>query len=141
MLAEFRQHIPGETGEYVIVAAHFDHPGTSERYSMAPDKADTFHPGADGNASGMAGVIDLARWFAAQPKHKRGILFLNFTGEEEGLLGSADYVSHPVLPRKAAAAMINIDIIGRVRNGKLYIGASDTGTGMRAMLDNLTPAG
>ena len=49
----------------------------------------TVHPGADDNASGTAGVIELARWFAKQPKQKRGILFLTFAGEELGLLGSA----------------------------------------------------
>ncbi len=48
----------------------------------------TVHPGADDNASGTAGVIELARWFSKQPKQKRGILFLNFAGEEMGLLGS-----------------------------------------------------
>ncbi|HXS94038.1 MAG TPA: M28 family peptidase [Candidatus Limnocylindrales bacterium] len=133
-------YLPGKTNEYVIVGAHYDHLGTGERYSMAPDKAGTIHPGADDNASGTAGVIDLARWFAAQPEHKRGILFLNFAGEEEGLLGSADYADHPVLPLKDAAAMINMDMIGRVRNAKLYVGGSDTGTGLRAMLDRLTPA-
>jgi len=133
-------YLPGETAEYVIVGAHYDHLGLGERFSMAPDKAGTIHPGADDNASGTAGVIDLARWFAGQPKQKRGILFLNFAGEELGLLGSEDYASHPVLPLDKAVAMINMDMIGRVRNSKLYVGGSDTGTGMRAMLDRVTPA-
>lgn len=131
---------PGETDEYVIIGAHYDHLGLGERYSMAPEKAGTVHPGADDNASGTAGVIDLARWFAAQPKQKRGILFLNFAGEEMGLLGSEAYAERPVLPLDRAAAMINMDMIGRIRRGKLYIGGSDTGTGMRAMLDRVTPA-
>ena len=53
------------------------------------------HPGADDNASGTAGVIELARWFSREPQHKRGILFLTFAGEELGLLGSSYYVNHP----------------------------------------------
>ena len=56
----------------------------------------TVHPGADDNASGTAGVIELAHWFSREPKHKRGILFLTFAGEELGLLGSSYYVNHPV---------------------------------------------
>ena len=71
------------------------------------------HPGADDNASGTAGVIELARWFAGQPKPKRGILFLAFAGEELGLLGSRHYVDHPALPLEKAVAMINLDMIGR----------------------------
>ena len=86
------------------------------------------HPGADDNASGTAGVIELARWFAKQPKQKRGILFLNFAGEEMGLLGSAWYVAHPELPLEKAVAMINMDMIGRMRDGKVYVG----GDGERA---------
>jgi hypothetical protein len=132
-------YLPGETAEYVIVGAHYDHLGLGEQFSMAPTLAGTVHPGADDNASGTAGVIELARWFARQPKQKRGVLFLNFAGEELGLLGSAWYVEHPELPLENAVAMINMDMIGRVRSGKLYIGGSDTGTTLRAMLDRITP--
>jgi len=56
------------------------------------------HPGADDNASGTAGVLELAHWFSKQPKRQRGILFLAFAGEELGLLGSSYYANHPVLP-------------------------------------------
>ncbi len=132
-------YLPGETPEYVVVGAHYDHLGLGEQYSMAPNLAGTIHPGADDNASGTAGVIELARWYARQPKQKRGILFLNFAGEEMGLLGSQWYVEHPELPLGNAVAMINMDMIGRVRNGKLYVGGSDTGVGMRAMLDRIAP--
>jgi len=123
----------------VIIGGHYDHLGLGEQYSMAPDKAGTIHPGADDNASGAAGVLELARWFSKQPKQKRGILFLNFAGEELGLLGSAWYVEHPEMPLAKAVAMVNLDMIGRVRGGKVYIGGVDTGTGLRAMLDGITP--
>ena len=132
-------YLPGQTDEYVIIGGHYDHLGLGEQYSMAPDMAGTIHPGADDNASGAAGVLELARWFSKQPKQKRGILFLNFAGEELGLLGSAWYVEHPELPLAKAVAMVNLDMIGRVRGGKIYIGGVETGTGLRAMLDGITP--
>lgn len=132
-------YLPGTTDEYVIIGAHYDHLGLGGQYSLAPSMTGTVHPGADDNASGTAGVIELARWFSQQPKQKRGILFMTFAGEELGLLGSSYYVAHPVLPLDKAVAMINMDMIGRVRDGKVYIGGSRTGSTFRAMLDRLTP--
>ncbi|MBZ5724175.1 MAG: M28 family peptidase [Acidobacteriia bacterium] len=129
-------YLPGETAEYVIVGAHYDHLGMGGQYSLAPSVT-AIHPGADDNASGTAGVIELARWFSAQPKQKRGILFLAFAGEEMGLLGSAWYVAHPELPLEKAAAMINMDMIGRIREGKVYIGSAATGSTLRATLDRV----
>jgi aminopeptidase YwaD len=130
-------YLPGETSEYVIIGAHYDHLGLGGQFSLAPSMTGTVHPGADDNASGTAGVIELARWFARQPKQKRGILFLAFAGEEEGLLGSAWWTAHPELPLDQAVAMINMDMIGRVRNGRLYLGGSRTGTGLRPMLEKI----
>ncbi len=132
-------YLPGETNEYVVVGAHYDHLGLGGAHSLAPSLTGTIHPGADDNASGTAGVIELARWFAKQPKQKRGILFLTFAGEEEGLLGSSYYVQHPDLPLAQAVAMINMDMIGRVRDGKVYVGGSDTGTTLRPLLDQAIP--
>jgi hypothetical protein len=132
-------YLPGETDEYVILGAHYDHLGLGEQYSLAPSQAGTIHPGADDNASGTAGVIELARWFASQPKQKRGILFLAFAGEELGLLGSRYYVDHPELPLAKAVAMINMDMIGRVRDHKVYIGGARTGTTLQALLAQTLP--
>ncbi len=132
-------YLSGETSEYVIIGAHYDHLGLGEQFSMAPSLAGTVHPGADDNASGTAGVIELARRFAAEPKPKRGILFLAFAGEELGLLGSSYYVNHPSLPLDKAVAMLNMDMIGRVREGKVYIGGGGTGTTLRGMLDQVIP--
>src|SRR6267378_1369039 len=81
--------------------------------------AGTVHPGADDNASGTAGVMELARWFSQNPKHKRGFLFLTFAGEELGLLGSGWYADHPELPLQNAVAMINMDIIDAPQTVKL----------------------
>jgi hypothetical protein len=132
-------YLPGESDEYVVIGAHYDHLGLGGQYSLAPSMTGTVHPGADDNASGTAGVIELARWFAAQPKQKRGILFLTFAGEELGLLGSNYYVAHPELPLEKAVAMLNMDMIGRVRDSKLYIGGVGTGSTFSSMLDRVTP--
>jgi hypothetical protein len=132
-------YLPGTTDEYLILGAHYDHLGLGEQFSLAPSLAGTVHPGADDNASGTAGVIELARHFAALPKPKRGLLFMTFAGEELGLLGSGYYANHPELPLGKAVAMINMDMIGRVRDGKLFIGGAGTGTTLRKDLDEITP--
>lgn len=132
-------YLPGQTDEYTIVGAHYDHLGLGEQFSMAPSLAGTVHPGADDNASGTAGVLELARYFASRPKPRRGMLFMSFAGEELGLLGSGHYANHPLLPLAKAAAMINLDMIGRVREGKLYVGGAGTGTTLRADLEKFAP--
>jgi len=132
-------YLPGETDEYVIIGAHYDHLGLGGQFSLAPSLTGTVHPGADDNASGTSGVIELARHFSALPKPKRGIVFMTFAGEELGLLGSSYYANHPELPLAKAVAMINMDMIGRVRDGKLYVGGAGTGTTLRQELDSITP--
>lgn len=112
-------YLPGETDEYIVIGAHYDHLGSGEQFSLGTPG--TMHPGADDNASGTSGVIELARYFSRQPRHKRGILFLTFAGEEIGLLGSSYYVNHPALPLQKAVAMLNLDMIGRAREGKVYV--------------------
>jgi len=130
---------PGETDEYVVIGAHYDHLGLGDEHSLAPSQMGTIHPGADDNASGTAGVIELARWASHESKQKRGILFLNFAGEELGLLGSEWYVNHPVLPLEKATAMINMDMIGRIREGKIYLSGSGTGSTFPKLLEEMKP--
>ena len=132
-------YLPGETAEYVVIGAHYDHLGLGEQFSLAPSLAGTVHPGADDNASGTAGVIELARLMGSQPKQKRGVLFMTFAGEELGLLGSSYYVNHPMRPIEQAVAMLNMDMIGRLREGKVYVGGAGTGSTLRAMLDQIVP--
>ncbi|MGI8989394.1 MAG: M28 family peptidase [Bryobacteraceae bacterium] len=132
-------YLPGETSEYVVIGAHFDHLGLGEQFSMAPSLAGTVHPGADDNASGTAGVIELARWYSSRPKQKRGVLFLAFAGEELGLLGSSFYVTHPEFPLDKAVAMINLDMIGRIRDGKIYVGGVGTGSNLKKDLEEIAP--
>lgn len=131
--------LPGQTSEYVIVGAHYDHLGLGDEHSLAPSQIGTIHPGADDNASGTAGVIELARYFSKQPKPKRGILFLTFAGEELGLLGSSWYVNHPLLPLANAVAMVNMDMIGRIRDGKVYVNGTGTGSTLPKLINDLAP--
>ncbi len=128
-------YLPGRTDEYVIVGAHYDHLGLGEQFSMRPSSAGTIHPGADDNASGTAGLLELARWFSSRPPMRRGVLFLAFGAEELGLLGSSYYVRDPLLPLSDAVTMINLDMIGRIRDNKVYVGGVRTGTTLRGILE------
>ena len=117
---------PQLKNEVIIIGAHYDHLGRGGEGSLAPSSGDIHH-GADDNASGTAGVIELARLFTTQqPKPKRTILFMAFGGEEEGLLGSNYYVNHPLLPIANTVAMINMDMIGRMKDRRLVIGGVGT---------------
>jgi len=129
-------YLPGKTDEYVIVGAHYDHLGRGGSHSLAPSQTGTIHPGADDNASGTAGVLELARVFAPHKgEMKRGVLFMNFAGEELGLLGSAAWANAPTRPLDKAVAMLNMDMIGRIKDEKVFVGGVGTGTTLKAMLD------
>jgi hypothetical protein len=129
-------YLPGKTDEYVILGAHYDHLGRGDSHSMAPSLIGQIHPGADDNASGTSGVLELARLFAPlKGQLQRGILFANFAGEELGLLGSAAWVRNPTLPLGKAVAMLNMDMIGRIKDDKVYIGGLGTGSTFQSILD------
>ncbi len=129
-------YLPGQTDEYVIVGAHYDHLGRGNIDSLAPSQIGQIHPGADDNASGTAGVLELARLLAPQTSQlKRGILFMDFAGEELGLLGSAAWVKEPTRPLDKAVAMINMDMIGRIKDDKVYIGGVGTGSTFKTILE------
>ena len=101
--------------EAIILGAHHDHFGT---------QGGLVFPGADDNASGTAILLEIARALSTTGiRPKRSILFLSFAGEEQGLLGSRLYVSHPASPLKTVKAMVNVDHAG-VGNGKLTVGLS-----------------
>ena len=129
-------YLPGKTDEYVILGAHYDHLGRGQSHSLAPSQIGQIHPGADDNASGTAGVLELARLFAPlKGQLQRGILFANFAGEELGLLGSAAWVRNPTLPLDKAVAMLNMDMIGRIKDDKVYIGGLGTGSTFQSILN------
>jgi len=128
--------LPGQTDDYVIIGAHYDHLGRGNFDSLAPSQIGQIHPGADDNASGTAGVLELARLLAPQRGQlKRSILFMDFAGEELGLLGSAEWVKNPTRPLAKAVAMLNMDMIGRIKDDKVYIGGVGTGSTLKAILD------
>ena len=128
-------YLPGQTNEYIVIGAHYDHLGYGHYDSLAPSQIGTIHPGADDNASGTAGVLELARLLAPlKGKLHRGILFSSYAGEELGLLGSADWVKNPTRPIGQAVAMINMDMIGRIKGEKVFIGGIGTGSTFPAVL-------
>jgi Zn-dependent M28 family amino/carboxypeptidase len=128
-------YLPGESDEYVVIGAHYDHIGLGQQFSMAPSMSGKPHLGADDNASGTAGALELARWAAGQPKLKRGLLILNFAGEEIGLLGSSYWVEHPSLPLEKCVAMLNMDMIGRMKENSAVVGGVGSGSTFKAMMD------
>jgi hypothetical protein len=132
-------YLPGRSKEYIVIGAHYDHLGLGNESSLAPSQIGQVHAGADDNASGTAGLLELARLFSERRNElERGVLFLAFAGEEIGLLGSAHWVNQPTLPLENAVAMINMDMIGRVNGSKLYIGGTGTGSTFEKMLKDVT---
>jgi aminopeptidase YwaD len=111
----------------VVVGAHYDHLGLGGEFSLAPASYGEIHPGADDNASGTAAVLLLARAFAQSGGAKRTLIFAAFSAEEMGTVGSTHYVRHPAIPLERTVAMINMDMIGRLRERTLY--AFGVGTG------------
>ncbi|MFQ5791993.1 MAG: M28 family peptidase [Acidobacteriota bacterium] len=123
--------------EFLVVAGHYDHLGLGGRRSEGRDTEGQIHNGADDNASGTAGVLELARVFSTRLDLKRGILFSAFAGEELGLRGSRHYVRNPTLPLARAVAMLNLDMIGRLRDDRVYVGGADSSPGFRPVLERL----
>jgi len=132
---------PALKNETIIIGAHFDHLGHGGDGSLAANSTEIHH-GADDNASGTAGVLELARIVSTQrPRPKRTIVFMGFSGEEEGLLGSNYYVNHPLLPLENTVAMINMDMIGRMKDRKVIIGGMGTAKEWRGIIDSYNLSG
>lgn len=122
--------------EYLVIGAHYDHLGFGDRNSLAPSQVGEVHHGADDNASGTAGVLELARAItAAKPNWKRSVLFMAFAGEEIGLLGSSYFANNPTVPLTGISAMLNMDMIGRVANNRLFVGGAGTSPSFKPMID------
>ncbi|MBI4255474.1 MAG: M28 family peptidase, partial [Candidatus Rokubacteria bacterium] len=127
--------------EAIVIGAHYDHLGRGGEGSLAPDQVGAVHHGADDNASGTAAVLGLARAFAAAGGAPRTLVFAAFAGEELGLLGSAHYARSPAHPLDRTVLMVNFDMVGRLRDGKLYLGGVDSGTGLRALAASVSVPG
>ena len=127
--------------EWVVVGGHYDHLGLGERDSMTPSQIGQVHHGADDNASGTAGVMELARVAANDDRQwKRSALFMAFAAEEIGLLGSAHFVNAPTVPIGSITAMINLDMIGRITNNRVFVGGVGTSPNYRTVLEQLNAA-
>ena len=120
----------------VILGAHYDHLGLGGFGSLDPDSTGLVHNGADDNASGIAGLIQVAARLAKSPP-ARTVVFIAFSGEELGLLGSAYYVKQPIYPLTGTLAMVNLDMVGRLRNGRLIVYGAQTARQFPALLDSL----
>jgi aminopeptidase YwaD len=133
--------LPGEDAnlknEYVIIGAHFDHLGMGGQgsSSRAPDTVGVHH-GADDNASGVSMMLELATKFAlTKGSHNRSIIFIAFSGEEEGLLGSKHFTSDPGIDLSKVNAMINLDMVGRLNDtSMLQISGVGTAAGLRELV-------
>ncbi|MDX1638722.1 MAG: M20/M25/M40 family metallo-hydrolase, partial [Balneolaceae bacterium] len=117
--------------EYLVIGAHYDHLGMGGPGSLARNTS-RIHNGADDNASGTAGLLELAHYFSER-KPRKNVLFVAFSAEEIGLIGSQHFVDHPPAATEQMAAMINLDMIGRLQNNKLLI----FGTGSSSRWDGL----
>jgi aminopeptidase YwaD len=121
--------------EAIIIGAHYDHLGKGGQGSLAVNSTEIHH-GADDNASGVAAMLELARQFAKEKKNKRTLIFIAFGGEEEGLLGSKFYVNNAVFPLNKTIAMINMDMVGRLKDDKLTVGGIGTANEWKNLVES-----
>ncbi|MGH8003476.1 MAG: M20/M25/M40 family metallo-hydrolase [Limisphaerales bacterium] len=126
---------PKAGSEVVVIGAHYDHLGKGGPESLSPKEEGEVHHGADDNASGVAGLLELAEAFASQKNFlKRSVLFIAFSGEEEGTLGSSFFVKNPTVPFEKIAAMVNMDMIGRMKDSTIIVQGVGTSPIWREMV-------
>jgi len=127
---------PATTADmHLVIGAHYDHLGMGGQNSLSPDTM-AIHNGADDNASGTASLMELAEAIATdQTPRTAGIVFVAFAAEELGLYGSTWYVDHPFRPIDSMAAMLNMDMVGRLKDGKLEVGGVGTSPSLRPLVE------
>lgn len=134
---------PALRGQVVVIGAHYDHLGLGGFGALDPDSTGRVHNGADDNASGTAALLEIARALAARrPAPARTIVLVAFSGEELGTLGSSYFVKNAApQPAESIYAMLNLDMVGRLRNARLAAMGAATAKEFPALLDSLnTPA-
>lgn len=120
--------------DVVVVGAHYDHLGLGGQGSLSPNDFGIVHNGADDNASGTAVLLEVAKAVAEGPTPSRTVVFVAFTGEERGLWGSARYVEEPSEPLSSIVAMLNMDMVGRLQDGKLTVMGTATAEEWKGVL-------
>ena len=125
--------------EYIVVGAHLDHLGYGDESSLYAGTDKKIHFGADDNASGSAGMMELAAMVAAHPL-PRSVVFIAFNAEERGLLGSVHYTRAPLIPLEKTVCMINLDMIGRLKDNKINIQGVGSSSRWKPLLDSLNAA-
>jgi Zn-dependent M28 family amino/carboxypeptidase len=126
--------------ETVVVGAHYDHLGYGGRSSLAKDKTKKeIHHGADDNASGTTAILELSRRFGEMPERQgRRLVFIAFSAEESGLLGSRYYCNYqPLFPLDKTVAMVNLDMVGRLNNNKVLIEGSGSAKTFDKLIEKL----
>jgi hypothetical protein len=113
--------------QYYIIGAHYDHLGWGQDGSLYRGDKPMIHHGADDNASGVSGMLELAQYFAAHPL-RHSVLFMAFTGEEMGVYGSSHWVNHPTVPLADVNVMFNLDMIGRLNDSTSRLNVQGTGS-------------
>ena len=116
----------------VVIGAHYDHLGLGEFGSTG--EAGEIHNGADDNASGVAALLAAARALTGGLRMPRSVLFIAFTGEELGLIGSSWYADHPAFPLDRTVAMINLDMVGRLEDDELIVYGMGTAPEWRELI-------
>ncbi len=124
----------------IIIGAHYDHLGYGEEGGSLFRGKKSVHNGADDNASGTAGLMELARIFSAKKLSKNNLLFIAFSGEEMGLLGSNFFAKNPTLHLTNVNCMLNMDMIGRLDSGSRVLGINGVGTSpeWKTLVDSFT---
>ena len=125
--------------EYIVIGAHFDHIGKGGKGSGSREPEEQIvHPGADDNASGTAGLLELAQKISANKnKLKRSVIIVAFDAEEKGLLGSKHFVQNPSVELNNIVTMLNMDMIGRMKDSTATVGGVGTSPVFTNLLDSL----
>ena len=134
--------LPGRSGKFIVVGAHYDHLGFGEKEAMGHSGEEhAIHNGADDNASGVAAVMELAAAFARERAAlEHGLIFAFWSGEEIGLIGSSHFAEHPPVPLSNMVAYINFDMVGRLRENKLMVQGLGSSAEWRRLMEKLNVA-
>ena len=127
---------PALADQYIVLGAHLDHLGRGSASAMDPQAGSAIRNGADDNASGTVAVLELARRLKADPP-RRSVILTHFSGEEFGLLGSQYFVENSPAPLTSVQAMINFDMVGRLKNDRLIVYGVGTAAELPALLDSV----